>query len=126
MIAYREKYDYSFAYLNYPHSTFDLAVFEGSTGVVARPIIDLDNPPHAPFFTYKEQVFKTDNFETRDDSIVPESITDWLEARIRLEPLTVNLDMTESEKELFDIMLERKKIKIELRLEEINEWLSKK
>ena len=126
MIAYREKYDFNFAYLNYPHSPFDLAIFEDSNGVVARPIIDLDNPPHAPFFTYMGKVFKTDNFETRDDSIVPESITNWLDARIQSEPLTINLEMAENEKELFDVMLERKKIKTELRLEEINRWLSKK
>ncbi|HEV7347901.1 hypothetical protein [Telluribacter sp.] len=126
MIAYKERYDFSFAYLNYPYSPFELAVFEDPNGIVARPIIDLDHPPYSPFFTYKGKIYKTEQFETRDDSILPESLSNWLSERVNQIPFSIDLEMSENEKELFNTMLERKKIRLEIQIEELNEWLSGK
>ncbi|TDB60410.1 hypothetical protein [Arundinibacter roseus] len=126
MIAYKEKYDFTFAYLHFPYSPFDLAVFEDKNQIVARPIIDVDQPPHSPFFTYEGKVYKTDQFEARDDSVLPESLSDWLNDRVCEKPFAIDLKMSESEKGVFNIMLERKKIRMEIQIEEINEWLSKK
>jgi hypothetical protein len=126
MIAYKEKYDFSFGYLEFPYSPFNLAVFESNGEVVARPIIDLDNRPRSPFFTYKGQVFETDNFEAREDSFQPDSITLWVESYLNGTPIEVDLTMTEQEKLLFKTMLERTKARLEVQIEEIDEWLLKK
>ena len=126
MIAYKERYDFSFAYLHYPHSPFELAVFEDENGIVTRPIIDLDYPPYSPFFTYKGKIHKTEQFEVRDDSMFPESLSDWLSERIEQIPFSIDMAMPENEKELFNAMLKRKKIRLKIQIEELNEWLSKK
>ncbi len=123
MIAYKEKYDFSFAYLEFPHSPFTLAVFESEGNVIARPIIDLDNHKHSPFFTYKGQVYETNHFESRDDSLEPECITEWVQSYLRGNSMPIDLTMTEKERQLFKVMLEQKKYNQQGQIEEINEWL---
>lgn len=124
MIAYKERFDFS--YLHFPHSPFELAVFEESKGIVARPIIDLDHPPYSPFFTYKGKIYKTEQFETNNDSIMPQSLSDWLTERVEQLPFSIDMAMPKDEKELFNTMLKRKKIRLKIQIEELNEWLSKK
>lgn len=126
MIAYKEKYDFSFGYLEFPHTPFTLAVFEAEGNVVARPIIDLDTCPYSPFFTFNGQRYETHYFESRDDSIEPESITEWIQSYLQGNPLKIDLTMGEEEKRLFNSMLEQKKLRLEVKIEEIDEWLLKK
>lgn len=126
MIAFKEKYDFSFGYLEFPHSPFDLAVFEDNGQVIVRPLIDLGNRPTSPFFSYKGEIFETDDFESRDDSFPPESISVWIDNYLKGESIHVNLEMSEKEQEIFRFMLQRKKIGLELQIEKINEWLSKR
>ena len=126
IIAYREKYDFSFAYLHYPYSPFDLAVFEHEGKVVAKPIFDLHKPPYSPFFSFKGKVYKIDQFETRDDAMPTELISEWIDDRVLHKPFSIDLEMKTNERDLFKMMLERKKVRLEVQIEEINEWLLEK
>ena len=126
MIAYKEKYDFSFAYLHFPYSIFNLAVFEYEGKIVIRPIFDLQKSGQSPFFTFMGKVYETDEFVNRDDSFPTDLISDWVNQRVLQKHLPIDIVVTENEQALMKETLKREKARLEIKIEEINEWLSGK
>ena len=126
MIAYKERYDFSFAYLHFPYSPLNLAVFEYENEIVIKPIFDLQKSRQSPFFTFMGKVYETDEFVNRDDSFPTNLISDWVQQRVLQGHPPINLVMTKEEQAMLRKTLEREKARLEIKIEEIKEWLSGK